>query len=100
MKSDFGHQQTVVFLTEKQDMHAKNDFGWGPEEMPRPDERDMKRLAGMVKRGELYPILNNTKWAVLRSQMLAAPREQAPLFRARNLNGSDRPKRPLALALS
>ncbi|MBJ7311117.1 DUF6678 family protein [Rugamonas sp. CCM 8940] len=45
----------------------------------------MKRLTGMIKRGELYPILNNTKWAELRSEMLTAPREQARRFRARSV---------------
>lgn len=53
--------------------------------MPRPDEHHTKRLAGMLERGELYPILNNTKWAELRSEMLAAPRDQAPRFRARSV---------------
>ena len=45
----------------------------------------MKRLAGMVKRGELHPVLNQTKWAELRSEMLAAPHEQSPKFRSRSV---------------
>jgi hypothetical protein len=53
--------------------------------MPRRDEHHAKRLAGMLERGELYPILNNTKWAELRSVMLAAPLDQAPRFRARSV---------------
>jgi hypothetical protein len=66
-------------------MPAKHQFGWNPKEMPLPDEHHTKRLAGMLKHGELYPILNNTKWAELRSEMLAAPRDQAPRFRARSV---------------
>ncbi len=45
----------------------------------------MKRLAGMVKRGELHPVLNHTKWAELRTEMLSAPSEQHPQFRARSI---------------
>jgi hypothetical protein len=66
-------------------MQIKHKFGWGPKEMPRPAEGDMKRLNGMIKRGELYPILNHTKWAELRTEMLAARREQSPRFRARSV---------------
>lgn len=66
-------------------MHVKREFGWGPKEMPRPDEHERKRLIAMINRGELYPSLNNTKWAKLRSEMLGAPPEQAPTFRARSV---------------
>ncbi len=45
----------------------------------------MKRLAGMVKRGELHPVLNQTKWAELQAEMLAATSEQRPPFRARSV---------------
>ncbi len=79
-----GQKQTVV-LSEKQHMQAKHEFGWGPKEMPRPDENEIRRLTGMVKRGELYPTLNHTKWAELRSEMLAAPVEQDPKFRVRSV---------------
>lgn len=66
-------------------MDAVHEFGWAPHDMPRPDEKVTNRLTGMAKRGELYPILNNTKWAELRSEMLAAPWEQEPKFRARSV---------------
>ncbi|MCZ2498111.1 hypothetical protein GN316_15200 [Xylophilus sp. Kf1] len=45
----------------------------------------MKRLAAMVKRGELHPVLNHTKWAELRSEMLSAPNDVSPKFRARSV---------------
>ncbi|RYF83625.1 MAG: hypothetical protein EOO29_02715 [Comamonadaceae bacterium] len=63
----------------------EHDFGWGPKAMPRLSEADMRRLTGMVKRGELHPVLNHTKWAELRTEMLAAPAEQRPQFRARSV---------------
>ena len=66
-------------------MTVEHKFGWGPKTMPRPSEADMKRLAGMVKRGELHPVLNHTKWAELRTEMLEAPYDQHPQFRARSV---------------
>lgn len=67
-------------------MTAENRFGWwGPKSMPRPSEPDMQRIHGMVRRGELHPVMNNTKWAELRTEMLSAPPEQAPKFRARSV---------------
>ncbi|MDQ0028107.1 hypothetical protein J2X90_005960 [Variovorax paradoxus] len=66
-------------------MTVEREFGWGPKTMPRPSEADVKRLAGMVMRGELHPVLNHTKWAELRTEMLAAPSEQHPQFRARSV---------------
>ena len=64
---------------------VEHKFGWGPKTLPRPSEADMKRLAGMVERGELRPVLNHTKWAELRTEVLAAPSEQHPQFRARSV---------------
>lgn len=66
-------------------MTAENHVGWGPNSMPRPSEPEMLRIHGMVRRGELHPVMNNTKWAELRSEMLSASTEQAPKFRAHSV---------------
>lgn len=66
-------------------MTVEHIYGWGPKNMPRLDEADKKRLAAMVKRGDLHPVLNHSKWAELRSEMLAAPRVEHPRFRARSV---------------
>lgn len=60
-------------------------LGRDPKTMPRPDEATAKRLSSMVQRGELFPVLNHTKWAELRSEMVSAPAEQFPKFRARSV---------------
>lgn len=60
-------------------------FGRGPKTMPRPSDSDMKRLSAMVKRGDILPVLNHTKWAELRAEMLAAPQGQCPRFRGRSV---------------
>lgn len=66
-------------------MTDEDKSGWSAKTMPRPTEEEQRRLAGMVKRGELHPALNHTKWAELRSEMLSAPVELAPSFRARSV---------------
>ncbi|MCD2166145.1 DUF6678 family protein [Comamonas koreensis] len=53
--------------------------------MPRLNAADKKRLVTMVQRGDLHPVLNHTKWAELRSEMLAAPMEAHPRFRVRTV---------------
>ena len=58
-------------------MTIEHKFGWGPKTMPRPNESEMNRLAGMVSRGELHPDLNHTKWAELRAEMLTAASQTA-----------------------
>jgi hypothetical protein len=66
-------------------MTVDHPFGWGPKDMPRPTDAEMKRLRGMVKRGELLPVLNHTKWSELRVEMLSSPPDQAPKFRGRSV---------------
>ncbi|CAN7504563.1 hypothetical protein LJR131_003480 [Polaromonas sp. LjRoot131] len=66
-------------------MTSKTEFGRESKTMPRPEEADMKRLSAMIKRGELHPVLNHTKWAELRAEMLSAPPDQCPKFRARSV---------------
>ena len=66
-------------------MTIEHKFGWGPKTTPRPSESDMNRLAVMISRGELHPVLNHTKWTELRAEMLTAPPEQHPQFRARSV---------------
>ncbi|WP_367619321.1 DUF6678 family protein [Paraburkholderia sp. SEWSISQ10-3 4] len=39
----------------------------------------------MLSRGELYPVMNHTKWAELRAAMLSASREMALQFRGRSV---------------
>lgn len=66
-------------------MNEFTEFEWGPKSMPRPDEATAKKISSMVQRGELLQVLNHTKWAELRSEMLVAPADQSPRFRARSV---------------
>lgn len=66
-------------------MHAKQGDDSVRRGLSQPEVPDMMRLTKMIQRGEIYPVLNDTKWAELRSEMLAAPPEQAPQFRARSV---------------
>ncbi|WP_211231730.1 DUF6678 family protein [Ottowia thiooxydans] len=53
--------------------------------MPRPNPAESKRLARMIQSGQLIPVLNRTKWAELRTEMLGASAEQSPRFRVRGV---------------
>lgn len=66
-------------------MTVEHQYGGKHKNMPRLNQADMKRLAAMIQRGELFPVLNHTKWAELRNEMLAAPPLEHPRFRARSL---------------
>ncbi len=66
-------------------MTLDHKYGWGPKTMPRPSDAETDRLERMLKRGELCPVLNHTKWAELRTEMLAAPVGQHPQFRTRSV---------------
>lgn len=66
-------------------MTIEDGFGWASQTLPKPSSTDVKRLARMIQSGELIPVLNDTKWAELRAEMLAAPDGQAPRFRARSV---------------
>lgn len=77
-----GQKRTLDERLSKTTLHQ---FGWSPKSLPLPIEAEMKRLAAMVKRGELHPVLNHTKWAELRSEMLSAPNGVSPKFRARRV---------------
>lgn len=52
--------------------------------LPVLKEHDAKRLAKILGRGELIPILNNTKWTELIEEMLSA-KEMKPQFRTRSV---------------
>lgn len=66
-------------------MTTEHRSGWCPKSMPQPSETEMRWVKGMVKRGELHPVMNHTKWAELRSERLGAPQWQTPKFRARSV---------------
>lgn len=52
--------------------------------MPLLNDKDAKRLANSLARGELIPVLNNTKWAELIGEMRNG-KEMKPQFRTRSV---------------